>query len=120
MLFLFHETEESALSRGGGNNLFFLGILCWLRSSLRLSHAFRLDRFRGTRINWVTKLRSGARDWGSDLGLLVDSFLLSLVVRGAGDLLEEAAENGAALGLGLRTLWWLFRLGLNWGSWKTC
>jgi hypothetical protein len=95
------EEGGTALVLGGSSGrLGDRGLRSSLLGSLNLgssSHALRLNGL-GSFLDRVVELRSGA---GNRSGLSgSSSFLLSLLMGGAGDLLEEVAEDGAALGLG--------------------
>lgn len=97
-LLLTKVTEErgAALVLGGlDRRLGGRGVLGGLTVS-GSGHALRLDGLASSTLDRVVKLGSGAGDRGlSGSGGL----LLSLLLRRAADLLEEVAEQGAALGL---------------------
>lgn len=90
------EERGAALVLGGlGRRLGSRGVLGSLTFS-RSGHALRLDGLASSTLDRVVELRSGAGDRGLSGSR---SLLLSLLLRGAADLLEEVAEQGAALGL---------------------
>jgi len=89
------EERGATLVLGGlGRRLGGRGVL----GSLTISgsgHALRLDRLASSTLDGIVELGSGAGDRGLSGG---SGFLLSLLLRGAADLLKEVAEQGGALG----------------------